>query len=118
MITVKKNFTQKNNDGLPESLWSQGSVDIQVALHESEGNLYESAQMLGTTVDVLLTHIVTPGLTNSKQDALDIALEGTTALAYKVIINAIKGGDKDLSVWWVERFGSKMWDRGAYGLED
>ena len=36
MITVKKNFTQKNNDGLPESLWSQGSVDIQVALHESE----------------------------------------------------------------------------------
>jgi len=54
MQTVKKNFTQKNNNGLPEPLYSQGSLDIQVALHEAEGNLYEASQMLGTTVDILL----------------------------------------------------------------
>jgi len=120
MISVKKNFTQKNNDGLPEPLYGQGSVDIQVALHEAEGNLYEAAQMLGTTVSVLLSHITTLGFNNAKQDALDIALEGTTALAFKNIIHSIKGGDKALSVWWAERFGGVMLRGGgmAYKSDD
>ena len=109
MQKIKRNFTQENHYGLPESLYTQNDKDMQIALHEANGNIYEAAQMVGATVKVYQMHMgSTHAVGISLLDSYDIAKEEISAIALTNVIHSIRGGSTTDSKWWLERYGTDV----------